>query len=93
MTNEKQPAVKDGFKKVGKAIWSALPWVLMYIGLICWLMLPFLHASEKAELEMQIATLEAENAMYESQNTRLDEEIDWLRSLIKQEDGDGQIQQ
>jgi hypothetical protein len=92
MTNEKKQALKDSFKKVGKAIWSAFPWICWGIALTCWLMLPILHASEEAELEKQIAALEAENAMYESQNARLDEEIDWLRSLIEQEDGDGQIQ-
>ena len=43
-----------------------------------------------------LAALEAENAMYESINARLDEEIDWLRSLVErvgiEEADDGQTQ-
>jgi cell division protein FtsB len=92
MTNEKKQAVKNDFKKVGKAVWSAIPWVLMWLGLVCWFLLPHLYANEEAELKSQISALEAENAMYELQNARLDDEINWLRSLIEQEDGDGQIQ-
>jgi hypothetical protein len=84
--------MKAILKKIGNAVWSALPWFFMFIGLFCWFMLPHLYANEEAELKSQIAALEAENAMYESQNARFDEEIDWLRSLIEQEDGDGQIQ-
>ncbi len=93
---ENKQAIKEALKKVNKAVWSALPWVFMTIGLTCWLMLPLLYANESAELEAQIAALEAENAMYESENARLDEEIKWLRSLIErvvlEDDGNGQIQ-
>jgi len=92
MTSEKKQAVKSVLKKVGKAIWSALPWIWLAIWLFCILSLPLLHANEKAELTNQISALEAENAMYESEYARLTDEIEWLRSLIR-EVGDGQIQQ
>jgi hypothetical protein len=92
MTNEKKQAAIAVLKKVGKAVWSAVPWICMVIGLTCWFMLPFLYANESAELESRIAALEAENAMYESVNDRLEEDIEWLRSLIEQEDGDGQTE-
>lgn len=96
MTTEKKHAVKSALKKAGKAIWSALPWVCMWIGLTCWFSLLFICADQSAERAKQLATLEAENAMYESANARLDEEIDWLRSLIEsmgiEEDGNGQTQ-
>ena len=96
MTNEKKQAVKSALKKVGKAIWSALPWVLMWIGLTCFFSLLLISADKSAERAKQLAALEAENAMYESANTRLDEEIDWLRSLVEQyyqgEVPDGQVQ-
>jgi hypothetical protein len=96
MTNEKKQAVKSAIKKVGKAIWSSLPWVLMWIGLTCFFSLLLISADKSAERSKQLAALEAENAMYESVNTRLDEEIDWLRSLVEQyyqgEVPDGQVQ-
>lgn len=96
MTNEKKNAVKSTLKKVGKAIWSGIPWVFMWIGLTCWFALLFISADKSAERAQQFAALEAENATYESENVRLDEEIDWLRSLIEQyyqgEAPDGQIQ-
>lgn len=96
MTNEKKQAVKLALKKVGKAVWSALPWVLMWIGLTCFFSLLLISADKSAERAKQLAALEAENAMYESVNARLDEEIDWLRSLVEQyyqgEVPDGQVQ-
>lgn len=96
MTNEKKQAVKSAIKKVGKAIWSSLPWVLMWIGLTCFFSLLFISADKSGERSKQLAALEAENAMYESVNARLDEEIDWLRSLVEQyyqgEVPDGQVQ-
>ena len=96
MTNEKKQAVKSALKKLGKAVWSALPWVLMWIGLTCFFSLLLISADKSAERAKQLAALEAENAMYESVNARLDEEIDWLRSLVEQyyqgEVPDGQVQ-
>ena len=96
MTNEKEQAVKSAIKKVGKAVWSSLPWVLMWIGLTCFFSLLFISADKSGERSKQLAALEAENAMYESVNARLDEEIDWLRSLVEQyyqgEVPDGQVQ-
>lgn len=96
MTNEKKQAVKSALKKVGKTVWSALPWVLMWIGLTCFFSLLLISADKSAERAKQLAALEAENAMYESVNARLDEEIDWLRSLVEQyyqgEVPDGQVQ-
>ena len=96
MTNEKKQAVKSAIKKVGKAVWSSLPWVLMWIGLTCFFSLLFISADKSAERSKKLATLEAENAMYESVNARLDEEINWLRSLVEQyyqgEVPDGQVQ-
>ena len=96
MTNEKKQAIKSAIKKVGKAVWSSLPWVLMWIGLTCFFSLLFISADKSGERSKQLAALEAENAMYESVNARLDEEIDWLRSLVEQyyqgEVPDGQVQ-
>ena len=96
MNIEKKQAIKTALKKVGKAIWSALPWVLMWIGLTCCFSLLFFCADKSAERSKKLTTLEAENAMYESVNARLDEEIDWLRSLVEQyyqgEVPDGQVQ-
>lgn len=91
MTTEKKTVFKATLKKVGKAVWSAIPWVCLWIALSCWLMLPLLRAEEKAELTNQIAAFEAEKAMYESQYERLADEIEWLRSLIK-EAGNEQVQ-
>ena len=96
MNIEKKQAIKTALKKVGKAIWSALPWVLMWIGLTCFFSLLFISADKSGERSKQLAALEAENDMYESVNARLDEEIDWLRSLVEQyyqgETPDGQVQ-
>jgi hypothetical protein len=92
MKAEKKQDVKAALKKVGVAVWSALPWVCMTVGLTCWLMLPFLYADEHAEEKARIAALEAENRMYESVNGQLEDEIGWLRSLIEQEVSDGQTQ-
>ena len=96
MTIEKKQAIKAGFKKIGKAIWSALPWLCMWIGLTCWFTLLFIGMDESAERSKQLAALEAENTRREAENTRLDEEIDWLRSLLEkmgfEEADDGQIQ-
>ena len=96
MTNEKKQAIKSAIKKVGKAVWSSLPWVLMWIGLTCFFSLLFISADKSGERSKQLAALEAENAMYESVNARLDQEIDWLRSLVEQyyqgEVPDGQVQ-
>ena len=93
---EKKQAIKTAIKKVGKAVWSSLPWVLMWIGLTCFFSLLFISADKSAERSKKLAKLEAENAMYESVNARLDEEIDWLRSLVEQycqgEVPDGQVQ-
>ena len=93
---EKKQAIKTAIKKVGKAVWSSLPWVLMWIGLTCFFSLLFISADKSAERSKQLAALEAENAMYDSVNARLDEEIDWLRSLVEQhcqgEVPDGQVQ-
>ena len=96
MNIEKKQAIKTALKKVGKAIWSALPWVLMWISLTCLFSLLFMSVDKSAERSKQLAALEAENAMYESVNARLDEEIDWLRLLVEQyyqgEVPDGQVQ-
>jgi len=96
MMTERKQAVKAALKKIGKAIWSAFPWVCWVIALTCWFSILFIHADKCAERAKQLAALEAENAMYESENARLDEEIDWLRSLIermgKEGVGDGQTQ-
>jgi len=96
MNNEKKQAIKAVLKKIGKAVWSALPWVLMWIGLTCFFSLLLISADKSAERAKQLAVLEAENAMYESVNARLDEEIDWLRLLVEQyyqgEVPDGQVQ-
>ena len=70
------------YEVITKAIWSTFPWILMWIGLTCFFSLLFISADKSAERTKQLATLEAENAMYESANARLDEEIDWLRSVI-----------
>lgn len=96
MNTEKRQTIKTALKKVGKAVWSALPWVLMWIGLTCFFSLLFISVDQSAERSNQLAALEAENTMYESVNARLDEEIDWLRSLVEQyyqgEVPDGQVQ-
>ena len=96
MNIEKKQAIKAVLKKIGKAVWSSLPWVLMWIGLTCFFSLLFISADKSGERSKQLAALEAENAMYESVNARLDEEIDWLRSLVEQyyqgEAPDGQVQ-
>ncbi len=92
MTIERKQAIKSGLKKVGKAIWSALPWLCLWIWLTCLLLTPILHANERADLESQISALEAENARYEAEIDRLDENVAWLRSLIEQEAADGQMQ-
>jgi cell division protein FtsB len=96
MVSERKQSVKAALKKVGKAVWSAFPWIFMWIGLACFFSLLFISADKSAERAKQLAALEAENAMYESANTRLDEEIDWLRSLVEQyyqgEAPDGQVQ-
>ena len=97
MVSERKQSIKVSLKKIGKAVWSAFPWILMWIGLTCFFSLLFISADKSAERAKQLAALEAENAMYESVNTRLDEEIDWLRSLVEQyyqgEVPDGQVQQ
>ena len=97
MVSERKQSVTAALKKIGKAVWSAFPWILMWIGLTCFFSLLFISADKSAERAKQLAALEAENAMYESVNTRLDEEIDWLRSLVEQyyqgEVPDGQVQQ
>jgi hypothetical protein len=92
MTNEKNHAAVAVLKKVGKVIWSAVPWICLWVSLSCWFMLPYLYAKGEAELESKISALEAQNAMYESVNDRLEEDIEWLRSLIEQEDSDGQTE-
>ena len=96
MNIEKKQAIKTAMKKVGKAIWSALPWVLMGIGLTCFFSLLFIRADKSGERSKNLAALEAENAMYESVIARRDEEIDWLRSLVEQyyqgDVPDGQVQ-
>jgi len=90
MTNKKKQAIKATLKKVGKAIWDAIPWVLIWIGVTCWLSLVFILVDKAEEQETQIIELQSENK-------QLDEEVDWLRSLVKQyyqgEVPDGQIQQ
>ena len=97
MTKEKKQAVKSALKKTGKAIWDAFPWILMWIGLTCFFSLLFISADKSVERAKQLAILEAENAMYETENARLEEDIDWLRSLVEQyyqgEVPDGQVQQ
>ena len=96
MTTERKQAVKAALKKIGKAIWSAFPWILMWIGLTCFFSLLFISADKSAERNKQLAALEPENAMYESINSRLDEGIYWLRSLAErvgiEEADDGQTQ-
>jgi cell division protein FtsB len=89
MTNEKKTAAKAALVKVGKAVWSALPWVGLVIWIACLIISPVLQSEQRGELEAQISALEAENAMYEAEQAHLEGEIDWLRSLIT-EDGDGQ---
>ena len=88
--------MKQFLKKIGKAIWSALPWICMTIGLTCWLSLPYLYAKEGAKLESQVAALEAKSEMYEAEKARLENDVKWLRSLVEQheceETGDGQTQ-
>jgi cell division protein FtsB len=66
--------------------------VCLWIWLTCLLLTPVIHANERADLKSQISALEAENARYEAEIDRLDENVAWLRSLIEQEDADGQIQ-
>ena len=83
MNIEKKQAIKAVLKKIGKAVWSALPWVLMWFGLTCFFSLLLISANKSAERSKQLAALEAKNAMYESVNARLDEEIDWLRLLVE----------
>jgi cell division protein FtsB len=91
MTNEKKNAAKAVLMKIGKAVWSALPWIFLWIAATCWFLLPFLYADEEAKLTNQISALEAENTRYESERAHLTDEIKWLRSLLE-EDGDGQTQ-
>ena len=92
MTNEKNHAAVAVLKKVGKAIWSVVPWICLWVSLSCWFMLPYLYAKGEVEMESKISALEAENAMYESVNDRLEEDVEWLRLLIEQEDGNGQTE-
>lgn len=92
MTNEKKQAAVAVLKKVGKAVWSEVPWICLWIALSCWLILPYLYVKGEAELESKISALEAENAMYDSVNDRLEEDVEWLRSLIEQEAADGQTE-
>ena len=92
MVNEKKQAAVAVLKKVGKAVWSATLWICLWFSLSCWFMLPYFYAKGEAEMESKISALEAQNAMYESVNDRLEEDVEWLRSLIEQEDGDGQTQ-
>lgn len=92
MTIERKQVVKSGLKKVGKAIWSALPWVCLWIWLTCLLLTPVIHANERADLESQISALEAENTRYEAEIDHLDENVAWLHSLIELEVADVQIQ-
>lgn len=92
MTNDTKQAVKAVFKKIGKAIWSAILYVFMWIGLVCWFALLFASMEESTERTKQLAALEAENALYEAQQTQLIMEIDWLHSRIDQEGADGQTQ-
>ena len=96
MTIEKKQAVKAALQKIGKAVWSAFPWICWVVALTCLFSLLFISADKSAERDKQLAALEAENAMYESVNARLDEEIDWLRSLVErvgvEEADDGQAQ-
>ena len=93
MTKYKKQAFKSALKKVGKAIWDAFPWILM----TCFFSLLFIRADKSVERAKQLSVLEAKNAMYESENARLEEDIDWLRSLVEQyyqeEVPDGQVQQ
>jgi cell division protein FtsB len=89
MTNEKKQAVTTALKKVGKAVWSALPWIGLVIWIACLILSPVLQVEKTGELKAQISALEAENAMYETEYDRLTDEIEWLRSLIE-EAGDGQ---
>ena len=97
MTKYKKQAFKSALKMVGKAIWDAFPWILMWIGLTCFFSLLFIRADKSVERAKQLSVLEAKNAMYESENARLEEDIDWLRSLVEQyyqeEVPDGQVQQ
>lgn len=76
MTNEKKQAIKAALKKVGNAIWSAIPWVLIWIVVTCWFSLMFILADKTEEQESQITVLQSENK-------RLDKEVDWLRSLVE----------
>jgi hypothetical protein len=92
MTNEKKQAAVAVLKKVGKAVLSAIPWVCLWVSLSFWFMLPYFYAKGEAEMESKISALETENTMYESVNDRLEEDVEWLRSLIEQEDGDGQTE-
>ena len=80
--NEKKQAMKLTLKKVGRAIWEALPLVFWVIGLTCWLMLPILYAGESGELKAKISALQAENMRYKTEQTYLIGEIEWLRSRI-----------
>lgn len=84
MTSENKPAVQSVLKKIGKAIWEALPWVFWVIGLTCWFMLPVLYANESGELEAQISALQAENTRYETEQAHLISEIEWLRLQIEE---------
>ena len=63
MNIEKKQTIKTALKKVGKAIWSALPWVLMWIGLTCFFSLLFISADKSGERSKQLAALEAELAL------------------------------
>lgn len=92
MSNEKKQAVVAVLKKAGKTIWTAVPWICLWVALSCWFMLPYLYAKGETELESKISALEVENAVYESVNDRLEEDVDWLRSLVEQEVGNGQTE-
>lgn len=96
MITENKQCFKTVLKKIGEAIWWAFPWICWVIVLFCWFLLLLIHADECSKQAEQLAIIETENAVYESENIRLYEEVDWLRSLIEKmgigDNGDGQIQ-
>jgi hypothetical protein len=74
--------LSNAMKAVGKAVWKVLPWAVLWIWICFLIAMPIIHAQERGEQKWEIAALEAENRMYQSENDLLREEVDWLRSQI-----------
>jgi hypothetical protein len=75
-------AVLAALKHAGKALWAALPWIALWLWLSCVIYLGVHYIGTASAQEAKAQILEQEN-------THLQDEVEWLRSLIDVQEGEG----